>query len=280
MKVVLSRKGFDAANGGVASAIMPDGRLVPFPIPASNDPVTYADVVVNDVAVGPLVEDLTGGKVDRARACHLDPDIDPGSRPRIDGWRPSLGQIDSAQGHLAKQGLSEGDLFLFFGWFRQVEQGPVGWRYVPGLPDLHVLYGWLRVDRVVRLGCGERPDPIEAFLEHPHLHGRDRTSNTLYLASDYLGVAGITAPGAGLFRRFSASRVLTDRSQKNRSLWRLPAWMHPDCGATLTYHHSRERWRLDGDACILQSVAKGQEFVLRCADSEKMANWVRGLFDE
>lgn len=143
MKVVLSRKGFDSANGGVASAILPDGRVIPFPIPASNDPVTYADVVVNGMPVDTIVEDLTRGKIGRASRCHLDPDIDPGSRPRIKGWRPCVGQIDSAQGHLAKHGVSEGDLFLFFGWFRRVEEGPSGWRFAPGLPDLHLIYGWL-----------------------------------------------------------------------------------------------------------------------------------------
>ena len=280
MKVILSRKGFDAANGGVPSAIMPDGRLVPFPIPASNDPTTYADVVVNGVTVGLLVEDLTGNKVDRTRRCHLDPDIDPGSRPRMEGWRPCLGQIDAAQGHLAKQGVSEDDLFLFFGWFRQVEECSSGWRYVPGLPDLHVLYGWLRVGHIVHLGRGERPSPIQAFTEHPHLHGRDRVSNTLYMASDGLGIAGIDAPGAGLFRQLTANRVLTDRSQKNRSLWRLPAWMHPDNGPALTYHLDPKRWRQDGDGCIVQSVAKGQEFVLSCDDAKSLTGWIHGLFSE
>jgi len=29
MKIVLSKKGFDAANGGVASPILPDGVFVP-----------------------------------------------------------------------------------------------------------------------------------------------------------------------------------------------------------------------------------------------------------
>lgn len=32
MKIVLSRKGFDSASGGVASVILPDGRLQTIPI--------------------------------------------------------------------------------------------------------------------------------------------------------------------------------------------------------------------------------------------------------
>jgi hypothetical protein len=230
--------------------------------------------------VDTIVEDLTRGKIGRASRCHLDPDIDPGSRPRIKGWRPCVGQIDSAQGHLAKHGVSEGDLFLFFGWFRRVEEGPSGWRFAPGLPDLHLIYGWLRVGQIIRLGCGERPTPVGAFSEHPHLHGRDRASNTLYLASDRLGVAGIDAPGAGLFRQISESRTLTDPSGKNRSAWRLPAWMHPDRGSTLTYHLAHPRWRVDGDACVVQTVGRGQEFVLGCDNIGAVEAWVRSLFDE
>lgn len=280
LKVILSRKGFDAASGGVPNAIMPDGRLVPFPIPAPSDPATYTDVVINGVSIGTLVEELTGGKVGRARRCHLDPDIDAGSRTRIEGWLPCLGQIDAAQGHLAKQGVSEGDLFLFFGWFRQVEKGAFGWRYLPGAPDLHLVYGWLRIGQIVRLGCGERPQPVEAFSDHPHLQGRERASNTLYLASNSFGIADVDAPGAGLFGRVSESRILTDRSQKSRSVWRLPAWMHPDRGSTLTYHLAPKRWRMDGDACTVRCVGRGQEFVLRCGNFGAMAEWVRGLFDE
>ena len=34
MKVILSRKGFDSANGGIASPILEDGAIVSFPIPA------------------------------------------------------------------------------------------------------------------------------------------------------------------------------------------------------------------------------------------------------
>ena len=37
MKIILSRKGFDSANGGIVSPIMEDGTLVSFPIPADED---------------------------------------------------------------------------------------------------------------------------------------------------------------------------------------------------------------------------------------------------
>ena len=40
MKIILSRKGFDSANGGIVSPIMEDGTLISFPIP-SDDNDTY-----------------------------------------------------------------------------------------------------------------------------------------------------------------------------------------------------------------------------------------------
>ncbi|MCD6328671.1 hypothetical protein J7M28_14125, partial [bacterium] len=34
MRIIFSRKGFDAANGGVASPIFPDGSFCSLPIPS------------------------------------------------------------------------------------------------------------------------------------------------------------------------------------------------------------------------------------------------------
>lgn len=280
MKVVISRKGFDSANGGVPSPIMPDGRLVPLPIPASNDPTTYAEVQINGVEIAELVEDLTARRLSRDHSCHLDPDLDQGSLPRQPGWRQSLGQIDSAQGHLAKQNVGAGDLFLFFGWFRQVEKTPQGWRFVTGSPDRHILFGWLRIGQIVYLGRGQLPSPLPAFKDHPHLHGRDRSTNTLYLAKERLDLNAMDVPGAGLFHQITNSRILTDPSQKNRSLWRLPLWMHPDGGSTLTYHIDTTRWRRTTSGCTAQSVAKGQEFVLRANDPEALRGWINDLFTD
>ena len=44
MKIVLSRKGFDSAAGGVASPILPDGKMLSLPIPDRSSPITYADI--------------------------------------------------------------------------------------------------------------------------------------------------------------------------------------------------------------------------------------------
>ena len=115
LKIILSRKGFDSSNGRVPSPILPDGRLVPLPIPSTRDPHTCDEVKINDIPLGPLVEDLTACKIARTRPCHLDPDLDAASLPRLAGWLPAFGQIDAAQTHLARHDIGAGDLFLSSG---------------------------------------------------------------------------------------------------------------------------------------------------------------------
>ena len=45
MKVILSRKGFDSANGGIPSPILPDGTLLSLPIPSELDrEIKFSDI--------------------------------------------------------------------------------------------------------------------------------------------------------------------------------------------------------------------------------------------
>ena len=44
MKIILSRKGFDSANGGIVGLIMEDGTLISFPLP-SNDKDNFEDLM-------------------------------------------------------------------------------------------------------------------------------------------------------------------------------------------------------------------------------------------
>jgi len=280
MRIVLSRKGFDSGNGGVASPILPDGRLVPLPIPATADPHTYDEVRVNGVALGPLVEDLTRGGIQRTHRCHFDPDLDARSVRRLPGWRPALGQINAAQGHLTSRAIGKGDLFLFFGWFRRVERINAQWRYIREAPDLHVIYGWMQVGEVISLANEPRPSlRLAAHADHPHVTARTGLSNTLYIARDRLRLSGIRRAGGGLFERITTARVLTDADQSKRSIWRLPAWFHPDNGTTMSYHSKRSRWTSDGDSCLLACAARGQEFVISPPSLEVATSWLETIFD-
>jgi len=47
VKIILSRKGFDSAAGGVPSPILPDGSLVSLPIPDKASKIAYQDIAAH-----------------------------------------------------------------------------------------------------------------------------------------------------------------------------------------------------------------------------------------
>ena len=285
LKIILSRKGFDSQYGGKPSPIFPDGRALCLPIPTSaRSPVDFGDVQYAGRSIGLLVEQLTQGAVSADRRCHLDPDLDATSLPRPDGWKPAFGQVGAAQSHLERQGVGPGDLFLFFAWFRKVEPDPRGgWRYVRGARDVHQLYGWLQIDKILRVGSN-----VEAARErwpwlagHPHVNGVWNSSNTIYTATNRLSLAEapVDLPGGGCFQSDNETLVLTDPKARTRSIWRLPSWFLPNNGTPrLTYHGNPTRWTRGGDWVILKTVAKGQEFVFDIAGSPQAFRWLARLF--
>lgn len=282
-RLVLSRKGFDSGYGRMPSPILPDGRMLPLPIPAEHDSFRFADLSHGLPELGALLSDLSNGIHSIETRIHLDPDLDRESGLRLHGWRPSLGQTGTAQAHLTEQGVGAGDVFLFFGWFRRVEHTGGRWRFVRGAPDLHVLFGWLEVDELLpvvirRDACLARHPWI---ADHPHVANRAHYTsplNTLYIGrSESRWLHG--RPGGGLFRQFSEDLQLTVPGA-SRSVWRLPAWFHPtdDC-QPLTYHRDQSRWIRIDDMCRLRSVAKGQEFVLQLDGRRRTEAdaWIRNL---
>jgi Nucleotide modification associated domain 3 len=71
------------------------------------------------------------------------------------GWRPMFGQADAAQQHLANQGVGREDIFLFFGWFRDVLCTDGRLRYTRS-PDravrplnYHAIWGWMEIGDVL-----------------------------------------------------------------------------------------------------------------------------------
>jgi hypothetical protein len=288
VKIILSRKGFDSSNGGCASPIFPDGRLVSLPIPASSAPTNFSDVGFDRLSLGELAGDLSRGKVLPDSPTHLDPDLSDEALPRQDGWLPAFGQTGAAQSHLNSQGVEVGDLFLFFGWFRNVEKNAKGcWNYVSGSPDRHVMFGWLQVGEILRVGA--RTDEFSQrhpwLARHPHLNGERSDSNTIYVASPSLILPGQSQlgqlAGGGAFGRVSDARTLSAPDQTSRSLWRLPAFFAPsENDRTLSYHADPARWRAaDNEWVYLQSVAKGQEFVMDLADAKQQFGWLDAIFN-
>ena len=132
MRIIFSRKGFDSSAGRFPSAILPDGTLISFPIPDRHRAQLrqYEDLRPRGHDLAKLLQDLMGTAYDKLGPVHLDPDLDHQTMPRLKGWRGAFGQCSSAQKHLSNQGVTRGDLFLFFGLFRHVERVDGWWRFV------------------------------------------------------------------------------------------------------------------------------------------------------
>lgn len=271
VKLILSRKGFDSspAYGACASPILPDDRMLSLPIPHDRGTTTFGELGHRQLDVGQLVSDLTRRKVTARHRAHLDPDLDPTARPRGAGWRAAFGQDGAAQRHLDKQGVGVGDLFLFFGWFRQVIEVDGRFQYRTGAPNLHLIFGWLKVGQILRVG----PDRVPRWLsDHPHATRNGAPYNTIYVADDMTG--------GGVFEKYHPSLQLTDTASGRRSRWRLPSDFLPGSRRPLTYHGDVSRWTDDGDSCRLRSVGKGQEFVLDLEDYPGVRRWADAFLRE
>ena len=226
MKIILSRKGFDSSNGGCASPIMPDGTLLSMPIP-TNDDVSFADIAWNGVAYSDILKQISPNK--SFSNCHLDPDIRDNRIKKVNGWIPAFGQTGSAQGLLSNAGVEEGDIFLFFGWFRQVEQTEKGYRYAAKNKndfyhgnDLQVIYGYMQIGEIIT-----DQDRIKQYYWHPHSSEAHtyNTNNALYLPCERLSlVPNVNGYGTLDFRK---DRVLTMEGM-GRGTWNEYKFLMPE----------------------------------------------------
>lgn len=216
MKIILSRKGFDSANGGIVSPIMEDGTLLSFPIP-SNDMDTYDDLIYNGQSYSKILDDLNyRGRYN----CHVDPDLSDRRKNKISNWCPIFGQINSSAVYLLDRvKVEEGDLFLFFGNFHKVESKDGKYHYIKKSGDfysdndLQVIWGYMQVGKIIK-----NPEEQQAYNWHPHSH-LERVangSNVMFIASEKLSFDDSKA-GAGILS-YREDRVLTSKNCK-KATW-------------------------------------------------------------
>lgn len=190
-----------------------------------------------------------------------------------------FGQAGSAESHLRRLGVGAGDLFLFFGWFRQVEFASGRYRFVRGAPDIHCMFGWLQVER--RFAVSDLRELPDWARQHPHVKraAYHPIQDSIYLATERLTLPrrGDVGRGGGVFARFAPELILTAPGQL-RSRWEVPAWLVPNGRTPLSYHRSPTRWLSDGGRTQLQSVGRGQEFVLDADEYPEAEGWVAALF--
>ena len=163
--------------------------------------------------------------------------------------------------------MTKGDLFLFFGWFKHTEYHQGRLRYVPRMPNLHVIYGYMQIGSII-----ESIEQIPEWLNyHPHANRKnykeawEKGQNAIYLPTDHLSIAP-DLPGSGTFK-FDKSLVLTKEGY-SRSRWEFPESMR---GVAIS--HNPNGWKSD----YFQSAAIGQEFVMD--GTKAVMDWVKDLFD-
>jgi hypothetical protein len=247
-----------------------DGRPISLPIPATNapSPTRYGDLAEPRSS---LARDLSKGGLADDRLCHLDPDIDYralSGRPA--GWRGALGQAGDALSHLRKREVGTGDIFLFWGLFRECTRGPNGWRYTG--PRFHAIFGWLEVEKVIDLGA----DGTHALhdypwlAQHPHVRPGWFERNALFIASETLSINRDIC-GYGVFDR---PHRMTQTGQ-TPSRWKVPSWLDPlSEGVGMTY--CANGWRGQG---LVTIPGRGQEFVADVKERTDVRDWLLGLFE-
>lgn len=273
MKVILSRKGFDSANGGIVSPVFPNGKMLSFPIPSKDiekDCIKYSDLCFDGIGLDELLRNLGYSFEKNSEYCHLDPDLDKSRRKsEIEGWTAAFGQINQAAGYLNNQEVEEGDLFLFFGNFRHIKMINGVYRYARKSKDatsdyygkpFQAIWGYMQVERKII-----EPNEIMEYRWHPHActkrndpNGRDK-NNTLYIPRRTLSFRP-DLPGYGLFD-FDEKRVLTMKG-KNKATWKYNAAYDVD---------TRKNCVKDGEGIYYSGI--WQELVLENAES-----WAESLF--
>lgn len=273
MKIILSRKGFDSAYGGYPSPILPNGSLISLPIPLP-DLTRYSDLNIDkNRTYYSLMKELNEKiryngcwhELTENTECHLDPDIRARVVQRSKNWMPAFGQVGHSQSHLKNEGVKEGDLFLFFGWFKKTTINKGRAQFDKLAPELHVIFGYLQIGEIIH--TQDNPIFPSWMQNHPHIKNEVRRkifTNTIYVARKK-STWDEDVAGAGTFR-FSNGLILT-KNGLSRSKWNLPDFFKK---ANIS-RHSEKSWK-EG---YFKSADIGQEFVI--ADNDEVENWAQLL---
>ena len=276
MKVILSRKGFDSANGGILSPIFEDGTMLSFPIPGKEekkDSIRYDELFCGNICLKKIMDDL---KYRGAECCHLDPDLVKERRGKpIQEWIPAFGQVNQSAAYLKNQHVSEGDLFLFFGNFRHVEQDQDNGKYkyvrrkakmtdeYLGKP-IQAVWGYLQVGRIIT-----DPEEQKKIFWHPHACNKrvyEEKNNMIFTASKHLSFnPGL--PGSGTFL-YDKKRVLT-MPQKSKAIWKYCKAYDVD-----NVESNRKNSARDSEGIYYAGI--WQELVLK--ENQISEEWAKSLF--
>ena len=260
--LVISRKGFDSTAGGRASPIFETGEIFSVPIPQKKQgPFRYRDLRFNNLAGQDILNIIGAKSISDKDFCHID--------PLLLEKTGIFGQAGGAQGELDNCGIGKGDLFLFFGWFK---------KYYRRGPDLHHLFGWLQVEKIIKGNKEILNFLSKEGLSHPHgtTDIAQYKNNTIYIASKNLTFSDRVRDlkGHGRFKKTAKELILTEKG-KTRSKWRLPQEYFSD---TKNLFRNRLKWK-DEKNCLLDCIGIGQEFILNANDNPSVVAWASHLIN-
>ena len=260
--LVISRKGFDATAGGRASPIFANGDIFSVPIPQKKQsPSRYRELQFKDMSGREILNFIGAKSISDDDFYHND--------PLLFGQKGIFGQAGAPQGELENFGVGRGDLFLFFGWFKQYHQRG---------PDLHHLFGWLQIEKIIKGNSEILKFLSENELSHPH-GTKDITqfkNNTIYIASKNLTFSDSVRDikGHGVFKKTAENLILTETG-KTRSRWRLPKKYFTN---TKNLFRNRLKWK-DEEKCLVDCSGIGQEFILNAQDNPSVVEWASYLIN-
>ena len=275
MKVILSRKGFDSGYGGYPSIILPNNEMITLPIPSPHDTYKYSDInTANGDKLIDLMKSLKkdislNGEKKRLTSnthCHLDPDISDFSVKRDKNWKGIFGQVDASATVLSNNDVKEGDLFIFFGWFNDVEVEENNYRFKKG-SGRHTMFGYLQIDKILHPKYDKVP---KEFRMHPHVYNayrRCKDTNTIYIAKDVC-TFDKSLKGYGMFK-YDDKLDLTKKGM-NRTCWNLPDFFK---GLRITYH-TKDSFKKG----YFKSACRGQEFVIE--ENKEVEKWAKRIIKE
>ena len=191
----------------------------------------------------------------------------------------AFGQASPAQSHLHNQNVGAGDLFLFFGWFREAEIVDCNYRYKSNAFDHHRIFGWMFVDQKFNVG----PD-TEKFRRkfakickssHTQLVNGAQTTRYILLLKLFSLFGEHTIKGFGNFS-VSKQTLLTNNNAPSKRFWSVPDWLDPTKGGCIPSYHNEKSY-IDGS---LKTAGRGQEFVCHPHQNNEFKEWLLDLFHE
>ena len=266
MKIIISRKGFDSSAGGRPSPILKDGRIFSIPIPSSvgDSPHRYRDVAMHGLNASDMLNYVGVKTFSGDVHCHFD--------PMLHQSIGLFGQAGNAQRELENLGIEVGDLFLFFGWFRDFR--------LEKPRDYHHIFGWLQIGHIIRGTEQIRNFCHKLMLAHPHACKDDRLfkNNTLYVSKGHTEnlMVKTRKRGHGVFSKTNQKLIFTQVG-KTRSNWLLPQkYFSPTQNPNL--FENRLKWS-EQYSNKLVCAGYGQEFVIDASKNPSAIEWVSDLLE-